>query len=220
MSSGSSRGPADSRLMARSARGDTEAFAELFARKQARVFRIAYQILGDSGAAEDVVQEAFLALWQNAGKFRARFGLEGWLTRIATHKAIDRYRTERRHPDPVGEGGAEEGGGAPAGRLERLEALGSASDASLRARWREVQALWNELADTLPAQQRAAFVLREIEGLDARETAAALECSTSAVRTHLSLARRKLRDLVRERYPELLAGGTRTQAPPRPPARG
>lgn len=192
---------ADRLLMARSRAGDTDAFRELFERKHRRVYLIAYQMLGDSGAAEDVVQETFLALWSHCSRYRPRFKLDTWLNRIATNKAIDRYRSEKRHPDPVGAGGEGYGAGEVRDPIAVLPATGSAGDPSLRARWREIQALWDGLAEDLPPQQRAAFVLRELEGLPAREVAATLQCSTSAVRTHVSLARKKLRLALAERHP-------------------
>lgn len=196
----------DAALVRRSAGGDEDAFRVLFERKHRRVYLIAYQILGDRGAAEDVAQEAFLSLWEHASRYRPRFKVDTWLRRIATNKAIDRYRSEKRHPDPLGsgDGGYGEDGGFDPTAL--LEAVGRAGDASLRARWREIQTLWNELAEGLPPQQRAAFVLREIEGLPAREVASTLGCSASAVRTHVSLARKKLRAALADRWPELLAG--------------
>lgn len=190
----------DARLVRLSAGGDEDAFGELFRRKHRRVYRIAYQLLGDCGAAEDVVQESFLALWSHCSRYRPRFKVDTWLARIATNKAIDRYRSERRHPQPVGAGAAGAAGGREAADpTELLVQEGERGDASGRARLRELQALWDELAEGLPPQQRAAFVLREIEGLPAREVAAALGCGTSAVRTHVALARKKLRAALEER---------------------
>lgn len=197
----------DAALLQLSAGGDDEAFGALFARKHRRVYLTAYQILGDRGAAEDVVQEAFLALWSHASRYRPRFKLDTWLNRIATNKAIDRYRSEKRHPDPVeaGDAGPGSGSGSAPDATAQLVARGTEADPSLPARERQIQLLWDELAADLPPQQRAAFVLREIEGLPAREVAQALGCSKSAVRTHVSLARKKLRAALAERLPELTA---------------
>ena len=86
-------------------------------------------------------------------------------------------------------------------------------DLSLPARWSEIQAIWDELAAELSPQQRAAFVLREIEELPVREVAEALGCGTSTVRSHISLARKTLQAGIRRRYPgyELL-GNVETKA--------
>ena len=192
------REPTDAELVRRSSTGDEDAFRVLFDRKHRRVFLIAYQMLGDAAAAEDVVQEAFLALWSHAGRYRPRFRVDAWLTRITTNTAIDRYRSERRHPRAaaslsqaaVGEGNAHD----EVSPEDGLVAGGEAGDATSRARWGEIQDLWDALSEELPPQQRAAFVLREIERLPSREVAAALGCSVSTVRSHVALARRHLRD--------------------------
>ncbi len=205
--------PSDANLVRAAGRGDTDAFRQLYERKHRRVRRIAYQMLGDRGAAEDVAQEAFLALWRHCPRYRPRFSVDAWLARIVTNKAIDRWRNERRHPAPLGErppvAGAARGPAAHSLTLgvttetaaQRLPADDSA-DPSLAMRWEEVQRIWNELAAELPERQRAAFVLREIEDLPARDVARALGCSTSTVRTHVALARRELRRGIRQRYPE------------------
>jgi RNA polymerase sigma-70 factor (ECF subfamily) len=205
--------------MARSRAGDTDAFRALFERKHRRVYLIAYQILGNPSQAEEVVQDAFLALWQHLDRYRPRFAVDTWLSRIATNRAIDVWRSQRRERQ-TGEGwesqDAEAAGrdGTPQQKATaRTSAPGSAAsgaggttgdeDPESMARWREVQAIWDELAELLPPQQRAAFILREIEGFPTREVAATIGCGTSTVRSHIAEARRTLQAALIERYPEL-----------------
>jgi RNA polymerase sigma-70 factor (ECF subfamily) len=187
--------PSDADLVRRSATGDDEAFRVLFDRKYRSAYLTAYQMIGDRALAEDVVQEAFLALWKHCARYRAEFTVDTWLRRIVTSRSIDRWRSEKRHVERRTDR-------EPDSRdlLALVEATRDAeADPSLRTRWRELQALWDRLAADLPPQQRAAFVLREIEELSAAEVAAALDCSTSTVRTHVSLARKALREaLARE----------------------
>lgn len=197
----------DEELVARSLAGEREAFRTLFERKHRRVFLIARQILGDSGEAEEVVQEVFLTLWNKLDEYRRGRGVDGWLARITTNRSIDRWRsrrTESRAHDEVlalsavSQGRSEDAGAAwPSGRAEATpEAV---------AQWRELQAIWDDLAESLPPRQRAAFVLKEIEGAPTREVARALGCSPSTVRSHLAAARATLQEELRERYPELAA---------------
>lgn len=196
----------DAELVRRSAAGDTDAFRLLYDRKHRRLWRIAYQVVGDAGAAEDVVQEAFLALWEHAGRYRPRFAVDSWLNRIATNKAIDRWRRERGRRDEPAED-VDVDADETAAHPEAASAVAvdrSRRDPSSALGLRELQGIWDELAELLSARQRAAFVLREIEGLPVAEVAASLECSKSAVRSHISLARKKLRDALAERYPEYL----------------
>lgn len=190
----------DADLVRAAGKGDEEAFRQLFERKHRRVYLIARQMLGSQALAEEVVQEAFLALWRHCDRYRDEFAVDTWLARIATSRAIDRWRAERRHVEGrVVEAPAREG--LPAATvLELIEASrAEEADPTLRARWREVQALWDELAQALPPQQRAAFVLREIEGLEAAEVADALGCSPSTVRSHVALARKALRQALEQR---------------------
>ncbi|MFQ5745227.1 MAG: RNA polymerase sigma factor [Acidobacteriota bacterium] len=204
----------DRQLIARSRDGDTEAFRRLFERKYRRIYRIAYQILGDPAASEDVVQEVFLSLWQHCDKYRPRFRVDTWLSRIATNRAIDRWRSRQRQrravvtvADPVA-AAVSSGAGMAASTVANALAEAGAADGrpqpEAMASWQELQAIWDELALLLPAQQRAAFVLREIEGLPSREVAKALGCSTSTVRSHIAQARKTLQLALKERYPELL----------------
>jgi len=83
-------------LLAAIAEGDRTAFAELYRLTSGRLLGIAIRILGDRGAAEDVLQEAYLRIWQNAHRFDAGLGSAlGWLTTILRHRAIDRARLIR-----------------------------------------------------------------------------------------------------------------------------
>jgi RNA polymerase sigma-70 factor (ECF subfamily) len=78
--------------------GDQSALAELSDRYSSVVFAVALRVLGDTGAAEDVLQEVFLQLWRNPGAFdSARGSLGAWLAVITRNRAIDALR--RRKPE-------------------------------------------------------------------------------------------------------------------------
>jgi RNA polymerase sigma-70 factor (ECF subfamily) len=195
---------ADEELVARSREGDTDAFRVLFERKHRRVYLIAYQILGGQCSAEDVVQEVFLRFWRRCGDFDGRLPLDPWLRRIATNCAIDHWRARRaerarqRETAP----GNDPDDLIDAGSAAATASLGESFDPEGRLGWRQLQRIWDELAAGLPPQQRAAFVLRHIEGAATPEVAEALGCSVSTVRSHLFEARTALRAAIRKRYPE------------------
>lgn len=194
--------PSDVDLVRYSAAGDRGAFREVFDRKHRLVYRIAYQILSDRGAAEDIVQETFLTLWQRADQHDPSQPLDPWLRRIVTNKAIDRWRARRRDPKSTDD----TGGAGPAAHTRLPGGEGLTQDPTIAARLDSLQRVWNEVASLLPPQQRAAFYLREIEGADTSEVAETLGCSASAVRSHIALARKRLREEILERYPELARG--------------
>jgi RNA polymerase sigma-70 factor (ECF subfamily) len=78
--------------------GDQSAVAQLYDRYSAVVYAVALRVLGDTGAAEDVLQEVFLQLWRNPGAFdAARGSLAPWLAVIARNRAIDFLR--KRKPE-------------------------------------------------------------------------------------------------------------------------
>ena len=78
--------------------GDQSALAELYDRYSSVVYAVALRVLGDTGAAEDILQEVFLQLWRNPSVFdAARGNLGAWLAVIARNRAIDALR--RRKPE-------------------------------------------------------------------------------------------------------------------------
>ena len=90
-------GPGDDELVRQVAAGSETAFAALYDRYAAPVFRAALRLQRDHGVAEDVVQETFLTLWNRAELFDpARGSLGAWLTTIARNRAVDRSRTDAR----------------------------------------------------------------------------------------------------------------------------
>ena len=82
--------------MERLASGDLGALDQLYEHYGAMSFSIAFRITGDRAAAEDVVQEAFLGVWRNAGRYAdARGSVRTWLLSIVHHRAIDAIRRRR-----------------------------------------------------------------------------------------------------------------------------
>lgn len=80
--------------------GDQSAVAELYDRYSSVVYAVALRVLGDTMAAEDVLQEVFLQLWRNPGAFDAgRGSLAAWLTVIARNRAIDALRKRKPESD-------------------------------------------------------------------------------------------------------------------------
>lgn len=94
--SGSDADRTDRIQMDRLARGELGALDVLYEQYGAMAFSIAYRITGDRSAAEDVVQEAFLGAWRNAGRYvDARGSVRTWLLSIVHHRAIDAIRRRR-----------------------------------------------------------------------------------------------------------------------------
>src|SRR3989442_15451866 len=83
----------DGQMAAQVKRGESAAIESLYDRYGRLAFGLAFRILNERGAAEDVVQDAFVSVWRNAAGFDARRGsLRNWLLSIVRNRAIDRLR--------------------------------------------------------------------------------------------------------------------------------
>lgn len=93
-------GPADIALVSAMRLGSEDALAQLYDRYSPVVYSVALRVLGDTGAAEDLLQEVFLQLWRNPGLFdSSRGNLGPWLAVIARNRAIDVLRKRRPETD-------------------------------------------------------------------------------------------------------------------------
>lgn len=170
----------DDSLILRLAAGDDTAFALLLDRHLGMIHRLAWRLLGDRAEAEDVAQESFLRLWDNAAGWRVgEAGLKSWLYRVAFNLCHDRLRRRRlvlmdEPPESVDP--------APRpGEAMIEDERGSAVRTAL---------------DSLPERQRAALILSYYEEMSQAEAAGLLEISEEALESLLARGRRKLRELL------------------------
>jgi RNA polymerase sigma-70 factor (ECF subfamily) len=141
-------------------------------------------------------------------RFRRGGRFDAWLYRITLHLAIDALRKERPHRQAVSLDDLVEGA-VPAGEPGTGSGPGTGATArragaSEGLHRREVRRIFQELAGRLGRKQRAAFILREIEGMPTAEVAAILGTTESTVRNHILQARRILQEGLRARYPEYI----------------
>lgn len=162
--------------MSRVASGDSAAFRELVVRYRGRVYHLALAITGDTAAAEDALQETFLAVHRNAASFRGA-AFRAWLFTITRHEAS---RTRRRTPIPVEET-----------TLEQLgEAAGWGADDDLDVHAMRLR--MPEVLARLSAEEREVLVLRDLEERSGEETAATLGLTLQAMKSRLHRARLRL----------------------------
>jgi len=180
--------------------GDKAEFARLVETYSGVIYRLAARMLEDPQDAEDVLQETFLKAYRNLSTFDGRSSLSTWLYRIATNEAL-MFLRRRKHTtvsiDEPLEGDEQEQEPAqivdwccmPEGELMSSEA----------------RAYMNKAVEGLSPALRAVFLLRDIEGLSTQETGEVLNLSEMAVKTRLSRARLRLRELLSEYYGERMA---------------
>lgn len=191
----------DERELIRQAQaGDLQAFERLVKGWREQVFRIARQIVGEEEGAKDVAQMVFIRLWQVLRKYREGGSFAAYLHRITVNLAIDFCREQSRR------GMAESWD--PAG-MDTLPSLPAGSETSPSPG--ELQKIFEVLSRRLSPRQRAAFVLREIEGIPTEEVAEILGMRPSTIRTHVQEARRILQEALRRHYPEYARGSGEKQ---------
>jgi RNA polymerase sigma-70 factor, ECF subfamily len=164
--------------------GDRAAFTRLWRATQPECIRYATGLLaGDRSAAEDAVDEAFVAIWQQSGRYDGRGNAMGWMRRIVRNKAIDWLRKQRDVP-MTGEPQMEDLSPNSAQVPTPFDLAAQASTADrLRA-----------ALTTLSLEQREAVWLCYYEEKSLREIADIAGCPENTVKTRLFHARRALRD--------------------------
>ncbi len=155
-----------------------------------RVFGFALRLTGNRHAAEDLTQETFLRAWRKAGSLRDEQRERVWLFQIAANLWRDQVRRRQLAPER-------------AGPID-VELLGRQRFPEEVAEQREEVARALNALDALPARQREVMYLSACEGMNHAEIATVLECTTDAVKTNLSLARKKLREQFAEPRPKPL----------------
>jgi len=177
-------GPDERRDTVAAARaGDLGAFELLMRQHERLVLATALRMTGSMADAQDISQEVFLRLYKNLSKVQAANALPAWLYRVTVNACHD-LRRRKPASEPVEMAG-------------ELAASGMDPQASLtQAERRRVLEMSLRI---LPEKERAALVLRDLEGLSTEEVARALGSSEATVRSQVSKARAKVHDFV-ERY--------------------
>ncbi len=211
----------DLELVRRIRAADPAAWPALLERYQDRLYAVSLRMVGDPDAAADLAQDAMVKIIQGLGGYDGRSKLSTWMIRIAMNTCLSHLRSQRlrRHesldarldtgarplrsahtPDSARPGGPNQrpaGGGAfrSGGISERIpinaqsREPGAEESVELEERRRHVAAMLG----TLPADQRAILVLRDVQGLDYEQIAAVLETAVGTVKSRLFRARAALR---------------------------
>jgi RNA polymerase sigma-70 factor (ECF subfamily) len=182
-------------LLRRAESGGPDAFTPIMRRYNQRLYRLALALVGDSGEAEDVLQESYVKAYQQLSSFAGRSSLGAWLAKIVRNTAIDQVRARRaRQSAVVIEADLPVSTNAPASFLEDVECEGSGSNPESVLAEDEMRYLLEQAIASLPVQFRTVFMLREVEGLSLRETAETLGIPVATVKTRDHRARVMLRE--------------------------
>ncbi|MBA4862919.1 RNA polymerase sigma factor SigM [Streptomyces sp. PSKA54] len=212
----------DQELLARHVAGDKDAFGELVRRHRDRLWAVALRTLGDREEAADAVQDALVSAYRAAHTFRGQSAVTTWLHRITVNACLDRARkAASRKTSPVNE-------------TERLEQLLEPHEsAAAPAERNDLHRELLKALHTLPADQRAALVLVDMQGYPVAEAARILDVPTGTVKSRCARGRARLLPLLthlragagssgesgsESKKPDAGAGRNRTQETSVPPA--
>jgi RNA polymerase sigma-70 factor, ECF subfamily len=176
--------------------GDRAEFARLVEAYSGQIYYLGLKMLQNEQDAEDILQDTFIKAFKALPKFQGRSSLSTWLYRIATNEALMFLRKKRPDQISVEQPAADKEEQAPLEIVDWCclpegELMSTESRANLDAS-----------VEKLPHSLRVVFLLRDIEGLSTRETAEVLDLSENAVKTRLSRARLRLREMLSGYYSE------------------
>jgi len=176
----------EAELILRCQQGDQDALKAIFDRYQTKVYRIAYGVVRQREDALDIVQEVFIKLFRSIRNFKGRSNFYTYLYRMALNTAIDHTRRRvKMQPVSLDEEGA----------FEPAEDIEKGADKILLQK--ELEEKLKGAMKRLPADQRTAILLREVEGLSYQEMAEVMGCSIGTVMSRLHYARKKLQESLR-----------------------
>jgi RNA polymerase sigma-70 factor (ECF subfamily) len=161
--------------------GDRTAFGHLVRAYERPVYNLTFRMLGDPAEAEDAAQETFLRAYSKLATYQPERKFVNWLLSIASHHCIDRLRKRNRAPQLSLEG-----------PLPPKWTMSSAPGPDQTVSRKQQRQQVRQVLDTLPADYRAAVVLRYWYGMSYREIATTMETTESAIKSRLHRARRMM----------------------------
>ena len=183
----------DAETLRRVQAGDGDAYRLLVQKYQQKVYGVVYGMVQNPEDAREITQDAFIKAFRSLDRFRFDASFYTWLYRITVNLTIDfRRRMAKRRADEFDETRMQkdEAGGAAHGHVE--------ASPSRRLERKRLADRIQAAIDQLPADQRTAIMLRELEGLSYKEIAETMECAEGTVMSRLFYGRKKLQEILRD----------------------
>jgi RNA polymerase sigma-70 factor (ECF subfamily) len=179
--------PEETDLISRCQQGDQEALKGIFEKYQKKVYRIAYGVVRQREEALDIVQEVFIKLFRSIKNFKGRSQFYTYLYRMTMNTAIDHARKTGKQPmSSLDEEGSFQPSDEPEKGPERLLLQ------------KELEERVKMAMEKLPAEQRAAIIFKDVEGLSYQEIAEAMGCSIGTVMSRLHYGRKRMQELLKD----------------------
>lgn len=188
----------DPDLVSAARAGHADAFRRLVDRHGRAVFQLCWRITRDQALAEDAAQEAFTKAWRALGDFDGRAAFSTWLHRIAANAALEQLRRNARHRDALGESALDGDAEGEAGSAFLAALDDAAPGPQEHAHAGELRQRIGVELTRLSGLERAAFVLRHVEGESLEHIARTLSLNIGQSKQAIFRAVRKLRGALQE----------------------
>jgi len=168
--------------------GDTVAFRQIVEQHQGFAYAVSYRMVSNEEDAEDIVQEAFIRLWNNLHKYKPEVKLSTWLYKIITNLCLDylksaRVKQKKNHV-------------AMSTELN----MNSISGADDMVNANELHTVIQEAASALTPAQKAVFVLRDLQQLTVEEVSEILSMTDGNIKSNLYYARQHVANVLKKYY--------------------
>lgn len=166
--------------------GNQEFFEVLLRPYRKGFLNMVCRMTGDLEEAKEICQEALIRIYRHLHTFNTEKSFKSWVYRIVVNSTYDFLREKKKHQ----------------GLIKRQRHATTRINHGPEKRYldKEIKQKIEGILRALSPKEKMIFLLRDEEGMTVRETAGILGCSASSVRTHLSRARRKIRDRFKEGY--------------------
>lgn len=162
--------------------GDAKAFEAIVIEYHQLVFTLAFRLLGNEEDAKDIMQDVFIKVWQNIGKYNEKYRFSTWIYRITCNVCYDKLRADSKRSY---------------NKLEQYTLISSlATDAPLHNK--ELGELILKATEGLTPKQKLVFTLRELEELEISEISQITGMSSAKIRSNLYLARKHIQDKLKD----------------------
>ena len=175
-------------LIERAKAGDTRAFEDLARREERALYRHVLRIVGTTADAEDIVQDALFSAWRSLASFQG-LSFRAWLFRIATNRALDQLRSRKRRPElPLDPPDDDD--------VTWAEPVAPGPDLTQLVGDREALAAVETALGSLPAEQRTALLLRDVEGFAYEEISVITSVEIGTVKSRIHRGRLAVRNVL------------------------
>jgi RNA polymerase sigma-70 factor (ECF subfamily) len=173
--------PSDADLLRAHVGGDPDAFAELVRRHRDRLWAVALRTIGDREEAADAVQDALLSAHRSAARFRGDSMVTTWLHRIVVNACLDRIRRRQAHPTvPLPDGSHSDDG------------IRTGPEPAAPVQDHDTALVVRQALAELPAEQRAALVLVDVQGYPVAEAAEILGVAEGTIKSRCARGRARM----------------------------